>query len=79
MFCCQLCQRVVPPRTPCQRLVLIRRSKKYPYRPSANTLIRTNEQGKRKEHQTDDPGGQGQEIVKEVIVCPICAAQNGQH
>ena len=78
MFRCQLCQCVVPPRTPCQHLVLKRRSKEYPYRSRANTFVRTNEAGKHKEYQTDDPGGAGQEIVQEVIVCPSCAAQNGQ-
>lgn len=79
MFRCQMCQCVVPPRTPAQHLVLKRRNKEYPYRSSANTLVRTSETGKRKVHHTDDPGGEGQEIVQEVIVCPTCAARNGQH
>jgi hypothetical protein len=79
MFRCQLCQCVVPPRTPCKHLVLKQRSKKYPFRSRANTFIRSNESGKRKEYHTDDPGGEGQEIVKEVIVCPDCTSQNGQH
>ena len=78
MFRCQLCQRVVPPRVPCQHLVLKRRSKKYPYRLRANRFVRTNEAGKHKEYHTDDPGGEGQEVVKEVIACPACATQNGQ-
>lgn len=78
MFRCQLCRCVVPPRTPCQRLVLKGRTKKYPYRSRANTFVRTTETGKRKEYHTDDPGGEGQEIVQEVIVCPSCAARNGQ-
>lgn len=78
MFRCQLCQRVVPPRTPSQHLILKRRSKAYPYRCRANSFVRTNETGKRKEYHTDDPGGQGQEVVQEVIVCPACAAQNGK-
>jgi hypothetical protein len=60
-------------------LVLKRRSKQYPYRSQANTVVRITEAGKRKEYHTDDPGGQGQEVVREVIVCPACAAQNGQH
>jgi hypothetical protein len=58
--------------------VLKRRRKEYPYRSRANAFVRTNEAGKRKEHYTDDPGGEGQEVVEEVIVCPDCAAQNGQ-
>ena len=78
MFRCELCRCVVPPRTACQRLVLQWRTKKYPYRSRANTFFRTNEAGKRKEHHTDDRGGEGREVVKEVIVCPECAARNGR-
>ena len=75
MFRCQLCQCIVPARTPSQRLVLNWRRKEYPYRSRANTFIRTTETGKRKEYHSDDPGGKGQEVAKEVIVCPACAAQ----
>ena len=71
MFRCHLCQFIAPPRTPSYRLVLERRTKKYPYRSKANTFVRT-EAGKRKRFYTDDPGGEGQEVVKEVIVCPKC-------
>ena len=78
MFRCKLCQCVVPPRTPAQHLVLTRRRRKYPFRSRANTFVRTNEAGKRKEYHTDDPGGEGEEVVTEVIVCPACAAKNGQ-
>jgi hypothetical protein len=56
----------------------MRRSKGYPYRSRANSFVRTSDTGKRKEYHTDDPGGEGQEVVLEVIVCPTCAAQNGQ-
>jgi hypothetical protein len=78
MFRCQLCQCVVPPRTPGHRLTVEWRGKEYPYRSQANTFVRLNEKGKRKEHHTDDPGGEGQEVVREVIVCPACAARNGR-
>jgi hypothetical protein len=76
MFRCQLCQCVVPPRTPCQHVVVKRRSKEYPYRSRANTFVRTNEPGKRKEYHTDDPGGGGQEAVQEVIA-HLFSASNG--
>src|SRR5262249_53262718 len=75
MFRCQLCQCVVPPQTPCQHLVLKRRSKAYPYRSRANTFISTNEAGKRKEYHTDDPGGTGEEVVREVTTSPACATR----
>jgi hypothetical protein len=78
MFRCSLCQCVVPPRTPGHHLILKRRKKAYPYRSRANTFVRINETGKRKEYHTDDPGGEGEEIVQEVMVCPACAARNGE-
>jgi hypothetical protein len=58
---------------------LQRRSKKYPYRSRANVVVRkrTTDTKPKKEY-TDDPGGEGQEIVQEVIVCPDCATRNGQ-
>src|SRR5262249_51182452 len=57
MFRCQLCQCVVPPRTPCRHLILKSRSKKYPYRSMANVVI-VHEPGKKpKKQYRDDPGG----------------------
>ncbi len=78
MFRCQLCQRVVPPRTPCHRLVVQWRRKHYPQRPRANVVHWRTPDKKRKQEHRDDPGGEGQEIVQEVMVCPDCAAKNGQ-
>ncbi len=76
MFRCQLCTRVVPPRTPACRLVVASRPKKYPFRPKAN-LVRylefKNGRAKRKEKETDDPRGVGHETVREMLVCPNCA------
>jgi hypothetical protein len=79
MFRCQLCQCVVPPQTPCQHLVLERRGKKYPSRSRANVVVvrkHGNRHKLKKEHR-DDPGGEGEEVVREVIVCPACAGRNG--
>jgi hypothetical protein len=37
------------------------------------------EEGKKpKKEYRDDPGGEGQENVKEMMVCPACAAKNSQ-
>jgi hypothetical protein len=55
-----------------------RRSKKYPYRSDANIFFRTNDVGKRKEHHRDDKGGEGWEIIQEILVCPVCAARTGK-
>jgi hypothetical protein len=56
-----------------------RRVKAYPFRSRANVLVRKRkpDKGSKKEYR-DDPGGAGAEIVREVIVCPDCAARNGQ-
>ena len=41
-------------------------------------VICRKKENKTKKEFRDDPGGVGQEIVKEVIVCPACSAKNGQ-
>jgi hypothetical protein len=75
VFRCQLCDEVVPPRTAARRVVVRTRGKKYPFRPRINRLVRLSESGKPKETFTDDPGGAGQEIVGELLVCPACASK----
>ncbi|MFO0965940.1 MAG: hypothetical protein U0793_10205 [Gemmataceae bacterium] len=74
MFRCQRCHCVVPPGTPCQRIVLRRRSKAYPQRARANVVVVQGKNGKPKKEYRDDPGGRGQEIVEEAAVCAACAA-----
>ena len=75
MFRCQICGRVVPPRTPAVRLVLATRSRRYPSRLKVHRVIRLSETNKRKVVFLDDPGGQGQEVSREVLACPDCAAR----
>jgi hypothetical protein len=75
MFRCQLCQTVVPARTPSHRIVLKQRDKKYPYRSRANMVVVFEPPKKKKKEYRDDPGGEGREIVREAIVCPACAAR----
>ena len=73
MFVCQICGGVVPPRTPAIRIVTSRRHKQYPFRSRANLLYRPDSSGKVKEYFTDDPGGTGWEIAREILSCPRCA------
>ena len=75
MFRCQLCDEVVPPRTAAQRVVVRTRVRKYPFRREVNRLVRLSEKGKPKETFTDDPGGAGQEVVRELMVCLACASK----
>jgi hypothetical protein len=78
MFRCQLCGKLVLPRTSAQGLVVRKRVKKYPFRLEANRVVRLTENGKRKERLVDDPGGLGSEIVRELMICPGCASANGR-
>jgi hypothetical protein len=73
VFRCQLCGKVVPPRTSVQRVVVQTRARKYPVRLRANRFIRLSENGKRKVTFVDDTGGVGCEVVREVVACPACA------
>ena len=75
MFRCQLCGTVVPPQTPSHRVVVQSRPIRYPARPRANQFFRFVNR-KRKLVHTDDPGGTGTAIVKEVQACPACAANH---
>ena len=71
MFKCQLCGRLSGPRVPESRVVIETRHKVYPYRKQANVYWFDGDKIKR-----DDPGGEGQEIVKEISVCPGCAEKH---
>jgi hypothetical protein len=71
MFRCQLCWCAVGPRTAAAHLVVEKRARRYSLRTRANLVVR-----KHKKHHTDDPGGNGQEIVREVLVCPACARRH---
>ncbi|OWK45152.1 hypothetical protein [Fimbriiglobus ruber] len=75
MFVCQICSKVVPPRTPPVRVVLQRRPKRYSFRLHANVIYRPDSNGKIKEHKTNDPGGVGWETAREANACPDCAAE----
>jgi hypothetical protein len=73
MYRCQLCGTVVPPRTPCHRLVVQTRPAQYPFRHAVNRVMHL-DKGKWKEKYTDDPGGTGETIQRELNACPSCAA-----
>ena len=63
----------VGPGGSAHRAILETRRKEYPFRPEANRVIRISENGKPKEYLVDDPGGVGEEIVRECLACPTCA------
>jgi hypothetical protein len=76
MFICQVCGGVVAPRTPAIRVVTRRRPKQYSRRYAVNPIVVFDAKGKRKVQWTDDPGGTGWEIDREVLACPPCATGN---
>ncbi len=75
MYRCQKCGIVVPAGTPCQRMVVQTRTVAFPFRSRANRVVRL-VNCKAKEKYTDDPGGKGPQVLREVNLCPACA--NGQ-
>jgi rubredoxin len=70
LFQCQVCGVVVTPNTPAHQKVVETRRREYPFRKEANLFIKDSRPKK-----TDDPGGIGFEIVREVVVCPGCSEE----
>lgn len=73
MYKCNICNKVVPPKTRCHKLTINKRDKTYPYRPKANSSL-----GGRKQDRASDKGGAGWEIRKEINCCPECLGKMGQ-
>jgi hypothetical protein len=72
LFRCQLCDQVVSPRIPQTRIVVETRLIEHPRRDKAHRF-----KVDRREREVDDPGGTGTAIVRELAVCPSCAAARG--
>jgi len=68
LYRCQVCSAVVRANTPAHRKVVETRRRKYLFREKANLFMK---EGRLK--KTDDSGGVGDEIVREILVCPSCA------
>lgn len=78
MFRCQLCSSVVPAGTRSTKIILKTRGKTYGERGS-NPAARGGfgRRGKKPAPKKEfDKGGAGQEIVREAMVCPKCAADH---
>lgn len=78
MYRCQLCDKVVPSNTRTTKLVVATRERVYEARgqdPRERRGARPfrGRKGPRKK-KPYDKGGQGTEIVRELSVCPSCAA-----
>jgi hypothetical protein len=75
MYRCQLCGTIAPSRTPCHKVVVERRAKRYPMREGVFRVVEHSKEGRKRVVLKDDPGGEGFEIVREAIACPRCAAE----
>jgi hypothetical protein len=73
MFKCEITGRVVPPGTPMKRVVVKVRKKKYGSRKEVHRHVKITRNGKKVVVWKDDAGGEGYEIVKELIACPEAA------
>jgi hypothetical protein len=70
VFRCQLCWRAVPANVAAASRVVETRPREYPARPKANRFKREG-----REKHSDDPGGIGTEIARELMLCPDCARE----
>lgn len=78
MFRCQMCESVCPPKTRTSRIVVKTRHKEYSARgpdPSERRRFSPGRRGRRPAKKDYDKGGEGHEIVRELVVCPTCAAK----
>lgn len=80
MFRCQMCNRIVPAGTRSTKLVVATRERIYEPRGQDPRERRGGRsfRGRRgpRKRKPYDKGGQGVEIVRELSVCPSCAAEN---
>ena len=72
MFRCEGCGSVVPARVPVSKVVVETRRVEYPRRKKVHWRPLAEDP---KDRWADDPGGEGVETVREVRVCPECAAR----
>lgn len=71
MYRCDVCGKVTQPSESCKVIISKKREKNYRFRPGVNRVKR--EDGKWE--YTNDNGGEGTEISKELKVCSKCAPQ----
>lgn len=76
VFYCQLCSTCAAAGEKAIRLVVSKKVVKFPFRSRANLVRRPNELGQSKKRFIDDPGGQGEQIEKELLVCSRCAREH---
>jgi hypothetical protein len=77
VFRCEKCGTLVPSGTSAQHLVVQQRPKEYPSRSRPSAGGRSRYTGGYERERPLDRGGAGRETVRELKVCPACAAAHG--
>ncbi len=72
MFRCQVCEQVAPAGTKAEKIAVARRSKTYAVR--SRPIARRRGRRGSAARKIIDKGGEGHEIVQEVVACEECAA-----
>lgn len=72
MYRCDLCEIVVPPGTPKEIVVTVVRPVRHPHRHKSQPTGLRKDRFNRTRWR-DDPGGRGDQIIREAEVCPACA------
>ncbi len=75
MYRCDSCGKCPPPKTPCKRVVVEKARFLHPERPRAKKGMIVLKNGKKKMVWIPDPGGWGDQIVREAKMCPHCASR----
>lgn len=80
---CGLCNTQTKPREKVTRIVVETEEVIYPFRKNANTFMKSEKIGDKflpgKEEKSDDPGGRGFQIVREVLACKDCTLIESLH
>ena len=79
MYQCEVCGHITPPRTPSEKITVVTRNAVYPFRPKVFGCWKRLPGGGSKFTRTDDKGGTGPQVVRELTACPECAPRfNGK-
>ena len=73
MYRCELCGALSKPGQRAIHIIVKTRPVSYPARANSQAPVKRNDRTKRKRWRSD-PGGTGNEIVDQALVCRVCAS-----
>jgi hypothetical protein len=68
VYRCEVCREAIGPRVAAVRVVVEWRKVVFPFRKEVNRFWSGG-----REHWSDDPGGEGLQVAREITACPECA------